>query len=119
VLGQPKIDRLRITWSADFNATLANLLSGEADMPGDDSIRVEQGLVLEREWAARNAGTVLFRPALPRFIQVQHRAEYANPQAVRDVRVRRALAHGIDKGPINEALFQGKGITTDSLIYPS
>jgi len=119
VLGRPRIDRIRITWSADFNATLANLLSGEVDMPANDSIRVDQGLVLEREWAARRAGTVLYRPALPRFVQVQHRSDYANPQAVRDVRVRRALAHAIDKPPINEALFQGKGITTDTLIYPT
>jgi peptide/nickel transport system substrate-binding protein len=50
---------------------------------------------------------------------VQHRAEYANPGAVRDLRVRRALAHAIDKRIINETLFEGKGITTDSLIYPS
>ncbi len=119
VLGRPKISRLHITWSSDFNATLAGLMSGEADMPADDSIRVEQGLVLEREWSARNAGTVQYRPALPRFIQVQHREQYASPQAVRDVRVRRALAHAMDKSVINETLFSGKGITSDSLIFPT
>lgn len=118
-LGRPRIDRVKFTWSADFNATLANLLAGEADMPLDDSIRVDQGLILERDWSARSAGTVLYRPHLPRFVQVQHRAEYANPQAVRDVRVRRALTYAIDRQPINEALFEGKGITTDSLIYPT
>jgi peptide/nickel transport system substrate-binding protein len=118
-LGRPKIDRLRITWNADFNATLAALLAGEADVPANDSIRVDQGLILEHEWSARNAGTVVYRPQLPRFVQVQHRADYANPQAVRDVRVRRALAHAIDKSPINETLFQGKGLTSDSLIYPT
>lgn len=119
VLGKPKIERLRLTWNADFNATLATLLAGEADVPIDDSIRVEQGLVLERDWTARNAGKVQYRPHLPRFIQVQHREQYANPQAVRDVRVRRALAHAIDKAVINETLFEGKGLTTDSLIYPT
>jgi peptide/nickel transport system substrate-binding protein len=119
VLGRPKISRLHITWSSDFNATLASLMAGETDMPADDSIRVEQGLVLEREWTARNAGTVLYRPALPRYIQVQHRQDYANPQAVRDVRVRRALAHAMEKAVINETLFSGKGITTDSLIFPT
>jgi peptide/nickel transport system substrate-binding protein len=119
VLGSPKIERLHITWGADFNANLATLLAGEADMPADDSIRVEQGLVLEQEWNARHAGTVQYRPTLPRFIQVQHRAEYANPQAVRDVRVRRALASAMDKQLINQTLFGGKGITSDSLIYPT
>ncbi|MEA2641507.1 MAG: peptide/nickel transport system substrate-binding protein [Chloroflexota bacterium] len=119
VLGRPKIDRLHITWNADFNATLANFLAGEADVPGDDSIRVDQGLILEREWNARNAGTVQYRPQLPRLIQVQHRAEYANPQAVRDVRVRQALASGIDKNAINESVFSGKAIVSDTLIYPT
>jgi peptide/nickel transport system substrate-binding protein len=119
VLGKPKIERLRLTWNSDFNSTLAMLLAGEADMPIDDSIRVEQGLVLERDWAPRKAGTVTYRPHLPRFIQVQHREQYANPQGVRDVRVRRALAHAIDRPVINESLFEGKGLTTDTLIYPT
>jgi peptide/nickel transport system substrate-binding protein len=118
-LGKPKIDRMQITWNSDFNATLAKLLAGEADMPADDAIRVDQGLILEREWAARNGGTVVYRPQLPRLIQVQHRQEYANPRAVRDVRVRRALAHAIDKPAINESIFSGKGLTTDSLLYPT
>ncbi|HEY3118273.1 MAG TPA: ABC transporter substrate-binding protein [Chloroflexota bacterium] len=118
-LGQPKIDRLHITWNSDFNATLSVLLAGEADIPGDDSIRVEQGLVLEQEWTARNAGTVQYRPQLPRFVQVQHRADFAKPADVRDVRVRRALAHAIDKNTTNETLFQGKAVTTDTLIFPT
>ena len=118
-LGKPKIERVQITWSADFNATLANLVAGTIDYPGDNSIRVAEGLVLEREWAARNGGTVLYQPELPRFVQVQHRPEFANPPAVRDVRVRRALAHAVDRPVINETLFDGKGITSDSLIYPT
>jgi hypothetical protein len=43
---------------------------------------VEQGLTLERSWAPTGGGTVIYRPQLPRFVQVQHRADYANPQAV-------------------------------------
>ncbi len=119
VLGAPNIDRLRITWNSDFNANLASLLATEADLPIDDSIRVEQGLTLDRDWTTRGAGSVRYRPQLPRFIQVQHRAEYADPPAVRDVRVRQALTHAIDKASINETLFEGKGLTSDSLIYPT
>jgi peptide/nickel transport system substrate-binding protein len=118
-LGQPKIGRLHISWNSDFNATLATLRSGDADMPADDSIRVEQGLQLEQDWKARDVGTVQYRPNLPRIVQVQHRSAYANPAAINDVRVRRALAHAIDKAAINESLFSGKGITSDSLIYPT
>lgn len=118
-LGKPKIERVNVTWSGDFNATLASLIAGAIDYPGDNSIRVAEGLVLEREWSARGAGKVLYQPELPRFVQVQHRAEFANPPLVRDVRLRRALAHAIDRPVINETLFDGKGITSDSLIFPS
>jgi peptide/nickel transport system substrate-binding protein len=39
--------------------------------------------------------------------------------AVLDLRVRRALAHAVDKDCINEALFEGSAIVSDTLIYPN
>jgi peptide/nickel transport system substrate-binding protein len=119
ILGRPKINRIRMLFNADPNTVLAQLLSGEAHMPIDDSIRIQQGLILKRDWAARNSGSVQYRPTLWRVIQVQHRPEYANPKAVLDVRVRRALAHAIDKNAINESLFEGEGIMADTLITPT
>jgi peptide/nickel transport system substrate-binding protein len=118
VLGRPKIDRVKFTWNQDPNAVLAALLSGEAHVPVDRPLRVQQGVILERDWNSRGAGTISYRPELPRLTQFQHRPEYANPQAVRDVRVRRALAHGIDRNAINDSLYEGKGIIVDTLIAP-
>jgi peptide/nickel transport system substrate-binding protein len=118
-LGRAKIDRIRVTFNADPNTVLASLLAGEAHMPIDDSIRIQQGLVLKQNWAPSNAGTITYRPTLWRLVQVQHRPEYANPKAVLDLRVRKALAHSIDKQAINDNLFEGQGILSDSYIYPS
>jgi peptide/nickel transport system substrate-binding protein len=50
---------------------------------------------------------------------VQQRPEYANPRAQLDVRVRQALASTIDKQAINEGLFDGLGVLTDSMMYPT
>lgn len=118
VLGKPKIDRVRLLSNPDPNTALAALLAGEAHIPADDSIRTQQALILAAEWNPRNGGTIQYRPTLSRFTQVQYRPEYANPIAVQDLQVRRALAHAIDKQSTNDALLEGNGILASTLIPP-
>lgn len=119
VLGRPKIERVRITWSSDPNTVLANLLSGEAHLAVDSAIGLQQGQVLKPEWEASGAGTVRFDPRFWRYIGFQHRPDYANPKAQLDVRVRRALAHTVDREAINEGLYSGLGLLADTLFYPT
>lgn len=118
-LGRPKIDRVRLLFIPDFNTTVANMLSGEAHITIDDSIRFQQGMVLKREWTPRNAGTVLVYPSLWRWTQVQQRPEFARPLALGDARVRKALAHSVDKQAMSEALFEGEGIMTETPVPPN
>jgi peptide/nickel transport system substrate-binding protein len=118
-LGAPKIDRIRLVFSPDANTVLANLLAGEVHLPVDDSLRIQAGLVLKREWEPRNLGRVDFAPRNWRVIEFQHRPEFANPSALLDVRVRRAIAHSVDKQAINEGLFEGVGIAADTMMYPT
>lgn len=118
VLGRPRIGRIRLVWNADPNVVLSTLLAGEAHVPADRPLRVQQGVILERQWKANGVGTVEYRPELPRFMQFQHRPQFANPQAGLDLRVRRALAHAIDRQAINESLYEGKGVIVDTLLYP-
>jgi peptide/nickel transport system substrate-binding protein len=118
VLGRPKIDRIRLTFSADFNATLANLLAGEADMSVDDSIRLQEGLILQREWSPRNTGSILILPRQWRVIQVQMRPDYAASRLILDARVRKALVHSLDRAAIGEALFEGQAIISDTPFPP-
>jgi peptide/nickel transport system substrate-binding protein len=118
-LGRPKVDRVRLLWNQDGSAVLANLLSGEVHLPVDDSVKISEGLVLQREWGGRNAGTVQFMPKNWRHLDFQVRTEYANPRAILDERVRKALAHAIDKQAINESLFEGVGMAADSMMYPT
>jgi peptide/nickel transport system substrate-binding protein len=130
VLGRPKIERIRLTFSADFNTTLANLLAGEADMSVDDSIRLQEGLILQREWSprqaaagspdqsGRNPGSILILPRQWRVIQVQMRPDYAVPRLILDPRVRKALAHSLDRAAIGDALFEGQAIISDTPFPP-
>jgi peptide/nickel transport system substrate-binding protein len=113
VLGVPKIARLKMIFLPDPNTALANLLSGEVHFSADDSIRFEQGLTLQREWASRNGGSVLVKPSLWRASYVQFRPELLAAPGLLDKRVRKALAMTMDKEGLNEALFNGQGLMSD------
>jgi peptide/nickel transport system substrate-binding protein len=119
VLGGPRIPRLRIIFLGDPNTTLANLLAGEVHFSADDSIRFEQGLVLQREWSPRNGGSVLVKPDLWRASYAQLRPELTGTPGLADIRVRKALALTMDKQGLNLALFDGQGIMSDVPLIPS
>ncbi len=118
-LGRPKVDRLRLPFILDENAALANLLSGNVDITLDEAIRLQQAQVVRRDWEPRNGGTVLVIPGLWRSAQLQLHPERANPKALLDVRVRKALAHGVDKQAINDGVYDGEAILSDSIIPPN
>lgn len=117
VWGRPRIDRIRITFIGDPNTALANLLAGEVQLSADDSIRFQQGATLRREWGPAG-GSVLLAPSLWRATSFQFRPELVNPPGLLDPRVRRALAHAVDKDGLMLALFEGEGITADLPIPP-
>jgi peptide/nickel transport system substrate-binding protein len=114
-LGRPKIDRVRMRFFPDFNTSLANMMTGDAHITVDDSIRFQQALVLRREWG----GNVLLYPGQWRQTYFQQRPDLARPATLLDVRVRRALAHSVDKQELNNALFEGEGILTETPIPPT
>jgi len=118
-LGRPSIGRIQVRWSSDPNTVVANILAGEVHVAADDSLQSSSALILKREWAQRTAGGVLLTPTLWRAAQVQQRTDVVNPRALLDLRVRRALAHAIDKDALNGALFEGEGIMSSSMIPPT
>ncbi len=118
VLGRPKIERVVVRFIADENTGLTNLLAGEVQLVTDRTIRFEQAMVLKREWSQNGGGTVIATPNQPRFIFFQHRPEYMNPSSLADVRVRRAIAHAVDKEALNEGLFDGQGIISNTHVTP-
>jgi peptide/nickel transport system substrate-binding protein len=115
-LGRAKIDRLTLRWNSDANSALATFLAGEAQVSADSSLQFQQGAQLKREWSARNGGTVLFKPDLFRGTTAQQRPELATPYIIQDPRVRKALAHAIDKDALNDVLYEGDGFMTWSMI---
>jgi len=119
VLGRPKIERVKFVFLPDANVTLASLLSGDVHFAADDSIRLEQTLVLRQEWGPRGGGSILSKPSLWRGSYFQLRPELATPRAVLDLRVRRAFAHAVDRQGLNDGLFQGHNILGDTIVPPA
>lgn len=116
VLGKPRIPRIRELFIGDENTVVANVLSGAAHLTGGDSIRFEQGRVLRQQWAD---GSLVVYPGLLKLMNLQLRPEYANTRAFTDLRVRQALAYGIDRDAHNQALFGGEGIISYTAIQPT
>jgi len=117
--GRPKIDRIKIIFMGDPNTAVANLLAGEAQMAWDFTLAFEQGILLKRQWQAGNAGRVIFSPERSRYVAVQFNPQYTDPREILDVRVRRALAHAVDKQALIEGLMSGEGQAADTMVAPT
>jgi peptide/nickel transport system substrate-binding protein len=98
---------------------MANLLAGSADVVAESTLRIEQGVLLRNDWEPRGAGVVKFFPSGGRRATVQFDPARVTSQGFLDVRVRRALAHAIDKDALNDALLEGLGQPADTWVQPT
>lgn len=121
VLGKPRITRMKMVPIADPNTVLANLLAGEIHVAVSNSLPETEGFALKHEWERRGGGGVVSMvpsasAASIRRTENQFSPDKANPRFIMDVRVRRALAHTVDKQGINDALFEGTGLMMDTIV---
>jgi len=110
-LGRPKIDRLSVRFIPDENTMMTNVIAGSVDLALDNSIRFEHAVEIKRQMGDR--GVALMRPGNRHWVIIQFRPEILKTPALTDLRVRRALAHAIDREAINEALFEGQGLMSE------
>ncbi|MPZ15400.1 MAG: hypothetical protein GEU73_13410 [Chloroflexi bacterium] len=118
-LGQPKIEHVVVRIISDENTVLSTVLAGEADFTADFTLRFEHALVLKREWESAGRGVVYLKPSSAVTQMVQFRPEYVGHPGLLDVRVRRALAHAIDRQALNEGLFEDQGFVSGGLVPPT
>jgi len=116
-LGRPKIDRILIRFIGDENTVLTNLLAGELDFTPRLQLRFEHAKVLSQDWAPSGRGKYIIGPDY--FIKVQHqfRPEYQTQPAILDVRVRRAMAHSVDRQGLVDGIFDGQSELADTWMY--
>lgn len=119
VLGKPKVDRIRLDFASDARTVLARILSGEVQMTDGTSIGLTEVAVLQQDWIAQGKGNVIIHPNQWRAAHFQHRPDLANPPALLHRTLRKAIAHTVDKDLLNDSLYYGLGVPSDSLVAPS
>lgn len=122
-LGRPKIDRVVIRLINDENTVLANMMAGQGvHLSMMQAIRFEDGMILRRQGGFNDVekkGRVLFLATSVTSAVPQYRSEYQQAPGLLDLRVRKAIAHAIDKDSINEALFEGQATVPWTLVPPT
>jgi len=109
----PAFDSITLKVVENTAALEANLLSGEVDMiAGELGLPLDQALALEPRLGDR--AVIRYQPGL---IYEHIEANLDNP-VLADIRVRRAILHGIDRQTMNERLFGGRQPAADTNINP-
>jgi peptide/nickel transport system substrate-binding protein len=96
-LGKPAIDIIEMSVIADPNTVVARLLSGDLEFAEHRLILLEQAGVLQEQWKSSNAGRIFTTPSETVTMGFQMRDVPNHQAGLRDVRVRRALVHAIDR----------------------
>jgi len=106
-LGRPKIDRVILRYFKDTNALIASMLSGDTDLVTIATLKMEDVDPIASAWGPQG-GTVI-----PSYTDAMvSRFQFRDPGApwVRDVRVRQALVHLVDRQTLAETFSPVGGV---------
>ena len=110
---KPQFKRIVVRTIENTAALEANLLSGEIDyIAGEDGISLDQALEFEKRHG--NDYNVVFKPGL----FYEHIDLMLDNPILKDIRVRRALLHAIDREAISARLFEGKQPVAHTFMHP-
>ena len=110
---EPAFDRIVVRAIENTAALEANLLSGAIDMiSGDSGLTVDQALAFEKRHGARY--NIFYQQGL----FYEHIDLNLDNPVLKDVRVRRALIHALDREALSQQLFEGKQPTAHASVSP-
>ena len=112
IFGTPAIKRVTWRFIPDTNALVANMLAGSIDAISTIGISFDQAVQLER--LGRGRFNVFFEPGLV----WEHIDFNLDNPLLRDVRVRRAMVHAINREAIVRQLFQGRQAVSHTYLPP-
>lgn len=115
--GRPKVDTIIARFIPDENTVVAHLLAGSLDGSLARAIEFSQAMFVKREWErAGKRPAVVSQTTHWRLLEVQLRPDLARPRELLDVRFRRGLLHAIDRKALADALLEGEGVVSDTVI---
>src|SRR5581483_8065631 len=113
-LGRPKIQDVVVNFVQDANQAVSRFLAGTLDVTLGNLIRADEGLVLKQQLAGRGDGTVMSIPTKIRYGELQYRDP--KPPPSRDVRVRQAMLHALNRTELVDTLLSGLSTAADMYL---
>ena len=115
-LGRPKIDRVILRYYNDRIVMATSLLAGDIDLVGMGNLTADDLSPVRTAWEASGDGTII--KTLGEIVWA--RFQFREPSApwVRDVRVRQALVHMIDRQTFADAFEPGGSAPADLFVSP-
>jgi peptide/nickel transport system substrate-binding protein len=118
VLGRPQIDELIVRIIPDENAALAGVLAGDVDLSGAAALSPQGARTAEQEASRAGGGSVIRTMGSLRAARFQYDVSSTRQPALRDLRVRRAIAHGIDRIAVADLLSAGTSLVAETPVAP-
>lgn len=110
---KPRFKRIIVRVIGNTAALEANILSGGIDMiAGELGLTVDQALAFEKRHG--RSFNIVYKPGLI----YEHIDFNLNNPILKDIRVRQALIHSIDRETVNKQLFAGRLATAHSPVNP-
>jgi peptide/nickel transport system substrate-binding protein len=113
-LGKPNLDRIVVSFVQDNNTAVARVLTGEYDMAWGANFD-QNGVELVR---SRGIGDFVTGTQGVNHIVFQFKDIAQPTELARDVRLRRAMVHAMDREAINQVDADGTSLVADSWIDP-
>jgi peptide/nickel transport system substrate-binding protein len=118
-MGRPKIDEFILKIIPDTNTLVSNILSGAVDTTLGITLGLQAAATVRKQWAQTGEGQVVIVPARLRYTQIQFDPVRNQQPALYDVRVRRAIVHGIDRETLAEIVTEGTSGAADVVMAPT
>jgi peptide/nickel transport system substrate-binding protein len=113
VFGRPKVDQIEIKFIIDTNTMVANLMAGALDMTLGRGLNSEQMIMVRDQW---KEGVV--DAALQNTTSLNPQLLNPDPPILTEVRLRRALLHGLNRQAIVDAFMGGLVPIAHSIVTP-
>ncbi len=118
-MGKPPIDEVVFRIISDTGTVVANVLGGNVDATVGITLGQQGGVTVSGVWSQTGEGRVLATPVRFRYMQIQLDPERTQQPGLLDARVRRAIAHGMDRATMAEIVTQGLAPMADVPISPN
>ncbi len=115
-LGRPKIDRVILRYYNDRIVMATSLLAGDIDLVGMGNLTADDLSPVRTAWEASGDGTII--KTMSELVWARFQFRDQNAPWVRDLRVRQALLHQIDRPTFADTFDPGGSATADLFVSP-